>query len=168
MVESGHKDPRIERVYRVLSEVCDPEIPVLTIEDMGIVRKVEMKNETLHITITPTYSGCPAMDTIEADIRTALKEAKYAAVEIDTVIDPPWTTEWMSESGKRKLEEYGIAPPDSGSSDKRSLFGKSPLVKCPRCRSENTEVVSMFGSTACKALYKCKDCQEPFDYFKCI
>ncbi len=168
MVENGSTDLRIERVYRVLSEVCDPEIPVLSIEDLGIIRKVELEESGVQVTITPTYSGCPAMDSIESDILKALQNAGYTQSKVLTVLDPPWTTEWMSETGKRKLEEYGISPPLRGTADKRSLFGAPPAVRCPHCKSQNTQVISMFGSTACKALYKCNDCQEPFDYFKCI
>lgn len=168
MVDSGSTDLRIKRVYRILSEVCDPEIPVLSIEDMGIIRKVAVDESMVQVTITPTYSGCPAMDTIESDILKALENAGYVDSKVLTVLDPPWTTEWMSEVGKRKLEEYGIAPPLRETADKRSLFGAAPIVRCPHCKSQDTQVISMFGSTACKALYKCNHCQEPFDYFKCI
>lgn len=167
MVEPN-SDTRIAAVYRVLSEVSDPEIPVLTVQDMGIVRDVQFRGDEVDVTITPTYSGCPAMDTIEADIRSALEKAGYASIRVSTSLDPPWTTDWMSEDGKRKLREYGIAPPENTSGDKRTLFGKTPVVKCPHCGSEETDVISMFGSTACKALYKCRSCLEPFDYFKCI
>ncbi|MCC5918564.1 MAG: phenylacetate-CoA oxygenase subunit PaaJ [Cryomorphaceae bacterium] len=157
-----------EKIRTILHEVKDPEIPVLSIEDLGIVRDFFIDDtNTVTVVITPTYSGCPAMDTIEADIIKALEEAGFKA-KVKTVLDPPWTTDWMSEEGKRRLEEYGIAAPVKGSADKRTLFGKSPDVRCPHCRSMDTQLVSQFGSTACKALYKCIDCLEPFDYFKCI
>lgn len=158
----------IDTIKNILSEVKDPEIPVLTIEDMGIVREVSIGSDNkVTVVITPTYSGCPAMDTIEDDIKKALNEAGYE-VAVKTVLDPPWTTDWMSEDGRKKLEDYGIAPPVKGMKDKRTLFGKAPEVRCPHCKSMNTSLVSQFGSTPCKSLYKCGDCAEPFDYFKCI
>jgi ring-1,2-phenylacetyl-CoA epoxidase subunit PaaD len=156
------------QVYEVLETVSDPEIPVLTVLDLGVIRGVEMKSATeAKITITPTYTGCPAMDTISDDIRKALSDIGVSA-EIDLVISPAWTTDWISEKGLRNLEEYGIAPPEKTSASKSSLTGKAHQVRCPQCKSTNTEVVSQFGSTACKALYRCKDCLEPFDYFKCL
>ncbi len=153
---------------QVLETVSDPEIPVLSVLDMGIIRNVSENHEPLTITITPTYSGCPAMDTIEADIKSAFYKAGYHKIEVITVLDPPWTTDWMSEAGKAKLEAYGIAPPNGHSADKRHLFGQAPEVRCPQCKSVNTRRISQFGSTPCKALYQCNDCLEPFDYFKCI
>ena len=155
-------------ILQLLGQVSDPEVPILSILDLGIVRSWRQDENGVEVVITPTYSGCPAMDTIEADIRNTFSEAGYSSLEVRTVLDPPWTTDWMSEEGKEKLRAYGIAPPESGSADKRTLFGKEEAVRCPHCRSLQTEVVSMFGSTACKALYRCKDCLEPFDYFKCI
>lgn len=155
----------LETVTRVLEMVKDPEIPVLTIEDMGIVRGVDFDGSSVQVSITPTYSGCPAMDTIAEDIRSALTLHGYSDVEIKTVLSPAWSTDFISENGKKKLEEFGIAPPSS--SAKGALLGHE-VVKCPQCKSENTEKVSEFGSTACKALYKCQDCLEPFDYFKCV
>lgn len=156
------------KVRTILQNVTDPEIPVLTIEDLGIIRGINVKdNGQVTVVITPTYSGCPAMDTIEDDIRSALNDAGFD-VDVKTVLDPPWTTEWMSNEGRGKLVKYGIAPPNTGNADKRTLFGKAPEVRCPHCKSMNTEMVSQFGSTPCKSLYKCKDCMEPFDYFKCI
>lgn len=156
------------KVRTILQNVTDPEIPVLTIEDLGIIRGINVKdNGQVTVVITPTYSGCPAMDTIEDDIRSALNDAGFD-VDVKTVLDPPWTTEWMSNEGREKLVKYGIAPPNTGNADKRTLFGKAPEVRCPHCKSMNTEMVSQFGSTPCKSLYKCKDCMEPFDYFKCI
>lgn len=149
-------------VWQLLQTVCDPEVPVLTITDLGIVRNVQTENETIVVTITPTYTGCPAMDMIAVHIKMALLEAGYTSVKINTVLSPAWTTDWMTETGKRKLQEYGIAPP-------RGAAGSIPQdgVECPQCHSHNTLLLSEFGSTACKALYQCNDCKEPFDYFKC-
>lgn len=157
-----------ETIWNILKNVADPEIPVLTVVDMGVVREVEVKDQKIIVSITPTYSGCPAMNEIESNIRWALEEAGYNKVEIKTLISPPWTTDWMTDEGKAKLQEYGIAPPEGSSADKSVLFGEAKKVMCPRCKSRNTTMVSQFGSTACKALYKCEDCKEPFDYFKCL
>ena len=148
-------------IYEILERVCDPEVPVLSILDLGIVRHVEQKKEELIVTITSTYTGCPAMDMIAAQIRMELNAAGYPNVRIERSIRPAWTTDWMSESGKEKLKEYGIAPPD-----KRFTI-PTDGVTCPRCGSNDTRMVSEFGSTACKALYQCRQCQEPFDFFKC-
>ncbi|MCH8556116.1 MAG: phenylacetate-CoA oxygenase subunit PaaJ [Schleiferiaceae bacterium] len=156
------------QVHKMLEEVADPEIPVLTIADLGIVRDVAVTNgNEVRVVITPTYSGCPAMNTIEKEIKEVLEQTGIS-VAVETQLSPPWTTDWMSENGKRKLEAYGIAPPQSGTVNKRTLFGAPPEVRCPHCKSENTQMISQFGSTACKALYKCNDCLEPFDYFKCL
>jgi ring-1,2-phenylacetyl-CoA epoxidase subunit PaaD len=158
----------ITSIYKVLSQVTDPEIPVLTIEDLGVLRDVEWEDDKLVVTITPTYSGCPAMGMIEKEIHSTLKEAGFENVLVKTSLSPAWTTDWLSEAGRNKLEEYGIAPPLHASADKKILLGKNSRIRCPRCKSENTEMKSQFGSTACKALYVCKDCKEPFDYFKCL
>lgn len=158
----------MDKVWNILKNVSDPEIPVLTVVDMGVVRDVEEQDGKLTISITPTYSGCPAMNEIESNIRWALEEAGYNEVEVKTLISPPWTTDWMTEEGKQKLQEYGIAPPEGSSADKSVLFGEAKKVMCPRCKSRNTKMISQFGSTACKALYQCEDCKEPFDYFKCL
>jgi len=155
-------------IWNILEEVKDPEIPVLSVVDLGIVRKVEERGSNDYlITITPTYSGCPAMDTIEREIKEALDE-KNISSEVKTSISPAWTTDWLTEKGRKNLEEYGIAPPSESTTDKSFLTGKHKAVRCPQCKSENTALVSQFGSTACKALYKCEDCLENFDYFKCI
>ncbi len=156
----------IEKVTSVLEMVKDPEIPVLSITDMGIIRNVEMKGDRPSITITPTYSGCPAMDVIEEDITIMLKLHGIEDFELKTEISPAWTTDWMTDEGKRKLREFGIAPPEGSS--KSALLGHDPVVTCPLCGSKETTVVSEFGSTACKAQYRCTDCLEPFDYFKCV
>lgn len=155
-----------ERAWEVLESVSDPEIPVLSVVDLGVVRSVELDGKQLKVTITPTYSGCPAMEVIESDIRDALEKAGFNT-DIKTSLNPSWTTDWMSESGKKKLLEYGISPPEH-SSDKSALTGEPKEVMCPNCKSKNTRLQSQFGSTPCKALYVCKDCKEPFDRFKCI
>lgn len=155
-------------IRKILERVTDPEIPVLTIADLGVLQDVYWNNDELTVVITPTYSGCPAMQTIEQDIIETLKSEGYAQVKVKTQLAPAWTTDWLSQSGREKLREFGIAPPAETTLDKRSLMGKKLEIACPQCQSLNTELVSEFGSTACKALYKCKDCLEPFDYFKCI
>lgn len=158
----------MEKIWKILEEVSDPEIPVLSVVDLGIIRNVRTSEDGIpHITITPTYSGCPAMNTIEVNIKAVLQDHGYETVTIETVLHPAWTTDWMTESGKKKLLAYGIAPPVKGNVDKQALFAEHPVVACPQCGSKNTQMLSQFGSTACKALYQCGDCLEPFDYFKC-
>ncbi len=154
-----------ERALAAVAEVCDPEIPVLTIADLGVMRGVEVVDGRVEVTITPTYSGCPAMNMIALEIELALARAGIAGATIRTVLHPAWTTDWMSEDGRRKLRDYGIAPPSPGSG-RRALFGQD-VVACPRCGSERTERLAEFGSTSCKALWRCTSCREPFDYFKC-
>ena len=154
-----------QKIINILSTVTDPEIPVLTIEDLGILREVKMNNGIPEIFITPTYSGCPAMDAIAMNIRLTLIENGIKEFKITQVLSPAWTTDWMSESGKQKLRSYGIAAPVGRSIDVEVLEGLD--VECPLCHSHNTRLISEFGSTACKALYQCNDCKEPFDYFKC-
>jgi ring-1,2-phenylacetyl-CoA epoxidase subunit PaaD len=153
-----------EEIINIMSEVKDPEIPVLSISDLGILRGVEFADDFIQVQITPTYSGCPAMDAIREDIRTVLAEHGLKKVEIKQVLSPAWTTEWMSAAGKQKLAAYGIAAPSTHSC---SAAGDDQPEFCPHCHSENVELISRFGSTACKALYRCLDCLEPFDYFKC-
>lgn len=148
-------------LFAFLENIKDPEVPVLSIIDLGIVRDIKMNDDELELVITSTYTGCPAMDMIAADIRSELTTLGFKKIKVTQSLSPPWTTDWMSEAGKRKLQEYGIAPPD-----KRFSIPKDG-VECPLCHSNNTRLISEFGSTACKALYQCKDCQEPFDYFKC-
>lgn len=160
------------QVWDIAATVCDPEIPVLTIEDLGILRDARVDDDAGHrsveVTITPTYSGCPAMDAIRDDLVAALTGHGYPDVRVKLVLSPPWTTDWMTDSGKAKLEQYGIAPP-SGRSGLRSGPVRLGLsVKCPQCSSLNTRELSRFGSTSCKALYVCQDCKEPFDYFKVL
>lgn len=148
-----------------METVYDPEIPVLSVIDLGIVRDINVYEEEIEIIITPTYSGCPAMDVIAMNIRMALVKEGFTSIKISHQLSPAWTTDWMTEAGKQKLKSYGIAPPSAKTFDKNYL--ENLVVECPLCRSKNTKLVSQFGSTACKALYQCLDCQEPFDYLKC-
>jgi ring-1,2-phenylacetyl-CoA epoxidase subunit PaaD len=160
----------LHQVNVLLDQVTDPEIPVLTIRDLGIVRDVQLDDQgRVEVSITPTYTGCPAMDVIAFDIRLKLAEAGCKDVQIKQVLQPSWTTDWMSESGKEKLKAYGIAPPEKKSSSRigRMLFEEDAVSACPRCGSSDTVLLSNFGSTACKALYQCQQCKEPFDHFKC-
>lgn len=157
-----------EKIYDYLKEIKDPEVPVLSIIDLGIVRDLAMSDDTIEVTITPTYSGCPAMDVISTGIRIMLASLGFKKVKINYRLSPPWTTEWMSEEGKQKLKDYGIAPPNP----RQQVCAEKPFsgeeaVQCPHCNSWHTHRISEFGSTACKALYQCDDCKEPFDYFKC-
>ncbi len=157
------------QIFNILSEIPDPEIPVISIIDLGVIRDVTLKNSTsIQLKITPTYSGCPAMKQIEDDVRKKLTEHGFTQIEILTVYSPPWTTDWINADAKERLRKYGIAPPEFTSEDKSVLTGKQKSIACPRCKSKNSKLISQFGSTACKALYQCKDCLEPFDYFKCI
>ena len=156
-----------QEIWTLLEQVSDPEIPVLTVLDMGIVRDIRQENGVWHIDITPTYSGCPAMDMIAVEIKATLQEAGYEKVEVHLVLTPAWTTDWLTESGKQKLKAYGIAPPEGKTPDKSVLFGEPKKIQCPHCGSRNTKLLSQFGSTACKSLYQCQSCKEPFDYFKC-
>ena len=154
-------------IWNILETVCDPEIPVLTIVDLGIVRAIQFDKDSslVSVTITPTYTGCPAMDMIGAQIRMSLAEAGFLQVQIKQTLSPVWTTDWMSESGKTKLKAYGSAAPVARAFNQEYL--EDLQMVCPHCESTNTKLVSEFSSTACKALFQCKDCLEPFDYFKC-
>ena len=152
-------------IYNLIADIPDPEIPVVTIEDLGVLREVKVEGEKVIVFITPTYSGCPAMKTIEDEIKTILHQTGVQNFEVKTVFTPVWTTDWLSEEAKEKLRNYGISPPEKSSTDKSILT--THFVFCPRCNSRNTEIISQFGSTACKALYKCIDCLEPFNHFKC-
>ncbi len=151
------------RVMAALASVPDPEIPVVSVIDLGIVRG--LRADPPAVLITPTYTGCPATLAIEASVRVALDEAGFCGLRIETVLSPPWNTDWISERGRQQLKDYGIAPPPRGS-HARSLRGPD-VVECPRCGSQDTVEVSRFGSTPCKALWRCKECLEPFDRFKC-
>jgi len=159
--------PSITRAWQVLQQVMDPEVPVVSVVDLGMVRAIDWQDGHLHVVVTPTYSGCPATDTIEYDIKTALEDAGFINPQLQRSLYPAWTTDWMTPLGRERLRAYGIAPP-VGSASKRCLMGENISVHCPQCNSANTAIVSEFGSTACKALYRCLDCLEPFDYFKCI
>ena len=159
-------------IWDILKEVKDPEVPVLSVIDLGIVRQVEISEfpddkKNIGVTITPTYSGCPAMDVISMDIRLKLIEKGYRNVTIKQQLSPAWSTDWMSEEGKEKLRKYGIAPPNPKQQFCSSEMFMQEVVSCPRCNSMHTELISQFGSTACKAMYRCLDCKEAFDYFKC-
>jgi ring-1,2-phenylacetyl-CoA epoxidase subunit PaaD len=153
-----------EEIISILSEVKDPEIPVLTISDLGILRKVETDGGKISIQISPTYSGCPAMEIIQDDIRAALAKHGLKNIEIKQVLSPAWTSDWITDAGKLKLQSYGIAAPAVHGC---LLNGEDQPESCPLCHSKNIEMISRFGSTSCKALYRCLDCLEPFDYFKC-
>jgi ring-1,2-phenylacetyl-CoA epoxidase subunit PaaD len=167
--ETRTKTPQ-QKAWDIAATVVDPEIPVLSIADLGILRDVQVAGEHVRVTITPTYSGCPAMDAIRDDLKTAFAKEGYADVEVDLVLSPAWSTDWMTDAGKQKLQEYGIAPP-TGMSHAARHAGPIRLtmaVKCPQCASLHTKELTRFGSTSCKALYVCQDCKEPFDYFKVL
>ena len=166
MVEADSHDSALRaRAWTAAAEVLDPEIPVLTIADLGVLREVAIVDGRVEVSITPTYSGCPAMNMIALEIELALAREGIPHSKIRTVLSPAWTTDWMSDDGRRKLRDYGVAPPQSGGG-RRALFGEQQ-VTCPQCGSTATEVLSEFGSTSCKALWRCTSCREPFDYFKC-
>ena len=156
-----------QQIWQLLSEVKDPEVPVLSVVDLGIVRSVKTSNDQVQISITPTYSGCPAMDVISMDIRLKLLEHNFKNIQVTQSLSPAWTTDWISEEGKRKLKEYGIAPPNPKQQFCKEEMFQEEAVACPFCNSYHTELISQFGSTACKAMYRCLDCKEAFDYFKC-
>ena len=156
-----------KNIEELLREVTDPEIPVLSIMDMGVVRDIQQDGKALLIKITPTYSGCPAMDMIATDIKLKMDGAGFDTT-VKLVLSPAWTTDWITERGRQALEKYGIAAPLDETSDKHVLIDGKRIVKCTNCGSTNTKMVSQFGSTACKALFQCEDCLEPFDYFKCL
>jgi ring-1,2-phenylacetyl-CoA epoxidase subunit PaaD len=156
-----------KQIWTILEEVKDPEIPVLSVIDLGIVRSVEAADDHIKITITPTYSGCPAMDVISMDIRLKLIEKGYRNVSIQQQLSPAWTTDWMTEEGKQKLKAFGIAPPNPKQQFCSVEMFQQEAVQCPRCNSYHTQLISQFGSTACKSMYRCLDCKEAFDHFKC-
>lgn len=156
-----------DQIRSFLAEVSDPEIPVLTITDLGVVQQIYLEDKTWVIELTPTYSGCPAMQQIEVDLLAKLKEKGISNAKVKHILSPAWTTDWISEEGRQKLRMYGIAPPVN-EPDKGVLFADGPKVACPKCTSKDTRMVSLFGSTACKAHYQCNACLEPFDYFKCL
>jgi ring-1,2-phenylacetyl-CoA epoxidase subunit PaaD len=151
-------------IYKLLEEVSDPEVPVLSVLDLGIVRDVRILHDAIEVDITPTYSGCPAMNTIATALRMQLLSHGITNIKIKEVLSPAWTTDWMSEAGKQKLKDYGIAPPHYAAKDNE--FNERP-VPCPRCNAESTRLLSAFGSTSCKSMYQCNECLEAFDFFKC-
>ena len=156
-----------QKLFEILETVSDPEIPVLSIMEMGVVRSAELKNGIVEVEITPTYSGCPAMDVIGDDIKAAFRKEGYES-KVELILSPAWTTDWITPKGRTALEKYGIASPLAAEADKEALLGNKKLVKCPQCGSLNTKLISQFGSTACKAFFQCEECLEPFDYFKCL
>ena len=160
------KSAALQKARAAAESVSDPEIPVLSIADLGVLRDIKLDEDgSVEVFITPTYSGCPAMNMIALELELALENAGFSHVTVTTVLSPAWTTDWLTEVGKRKLREYGIAPPAARSS-RRVLFGADE-VTCPHCGSRHTSRLAEFGSTSCKALWRCEDCREPFDYFKC-
>ena len=159
--------PTEKDIWDLLQEVKDPEVPVLSIIDLGIVRDVKTDGDHIAVVITPTYSGCPAMDVINMDIRLKLIEKGYRNVSIQQQLSPAWTTDWMTDEGKRKLKAFGIAPPNPKQQFCTSDMFREEAVQCPHCNSYHTQLISQFSSTACKAMYRCLDCSEAFDYFKC-
>lgn len=165
MVTSREQRDLRQAAWDAAAQVVDPEIPVLTIADLGVLRDVTVTDDGVEVAITPTYSGCPAMNMIALEIELALTRQGILNPKVKTVLSPAWTTDWMTDDGRRKLKDYGIAPPIAGSG-RRALFGEQE-VACPQCGSTETEVLSEFGSTSCKALWRCRACREPFDYFKC-
>lgn len=168
--------PDIQMVRHWLAQVPDPEIPVISLTDLGIIRDVAWRDDTLVVTVTPTYSGCPATSVINMDIEAALRAKGIAKLRLERQLSPPWTTDWITPEGREKLRAYGIAPPIDGTAADGRLAGRvarlagtsNLVIACPRCGSTKTEKISQFGSTPCKASYRCTDCLEPFDYFKCI
>jgi ring-1,2-phenylacetyl-CoA epoxidase subunit PaaD len=162
--EDGYRS--LARAHRIAAAVVDPEIPVLTLEDLGVLRGVERRRGRIIVKITPTYSGCPATSAIQLAVEAALAEAGMPEARVETVLSPAWSTDQITQEGRRKLKEFGIAPPARGAGP-RALFGEE-TVACPKCGSTATAKISEFGSTACKALWRCETCAEPFDYFKCI
>lgn len=165
-------EPKVHLTYdhinALLQNVKDPEVPVISVLELGVVRHVDVQPDgKVVVTITPTYTGCPAMDVMAADIKKELLEHNVQTVEVKLSLAPAWTTDWITDEGKRKLKEYGIAPPEK-TRDIRALKGELPVVPCPQCGSTHTTLISLFGSTACKALWKCQECLEPFDQFKCL
>lgn len=168
--------PDLDTVRHWLSQVLDPEIPVISLTDLGIIRDVAWQDDTLVVTVTPTYSGCPATSVINMDIEAALHARGVEKVRLERQLSPPWTTDWITAEGRDKLRAYGIAPPVDGTAADGRLAGRiarlagtsNLVIACPRCGSTHTEKISQFGSTPCKASYRCTDCLEPFDYFKCI
>ena len=169
LADSGARGPdqQLEAVWQCLERVLDPEIPVVSIVELGIVRDVRLQQNTVEVDVAPTYSGCPATELIEKLVSEALENSGFTDARVKRVLSPPWTTDWISADGRAKLLAYGIAPP-AGTASKRAIMSADRPLACPRCGSAATHCVSQFGSTACKASYRCDDCLEPFEYFKCL
>jgi ring-1,2-phenylacetyl-CoA epoxidase subunit PaaD len=160
---------RVTQAWTVLATVEDPEIPALSIVDLGLIRSVTPQSDgTLEVGLSPTYIGCPATEVIRRSVEDALRCAGIGAFAVTHVLSPPWTSDWITAEGRRKLESYGIVPPEQGASSMRDVLRQARPVACPRCHSTDTECISEFGSTPCKALHRCRSCLEPFEYFKCI
>lgn len=159
---------KLEDIKKVISEIPDPEIPVISIKELGVLRNIFYEEDSLKVVITPTYSGCPAMDRFQKDITEKLELLEVKNYEIKMQFDPAWTTDWITDVAKEKLRNYGIAPPAHKTKDKNILLGKKQRIECPRCKTKETEVVSQFSSTACRAMYRCTSGLEPFEYFKCL
>lgn len=157
-----------EDIFALLHEIPDPEIPVISVVELGVIRDAKVDGNSVEVIMTPTYSGCPAMTQMEEDVRKKLLDAGFEKVNIKTVFNPVWTTDWLTQEARQKLQNYGIAPPEESTTDKSFLTNTPKNITCPHCKATNTVMVSQFGSTACKALYKCNTCLEAFDYFKCI
>ncbi len=168
MVNVAAQNSAESAAWVALRAICDPEIPVLSIVDLGLIRHVKCANDEIEVGLTPTYSGCPATAVIRSSVVAALRAAGFSNPSVVEILVPPWTSDWLSTEGKQKLRHYGIAPPAHQVSSPRALWRDMPTVHCPRCESQETEELSRFGSTPCKALYRCKSCREPFEYFKCI
>lgn len=164
-VSDGHSEDLLLQATAVAAAVADPELPFLTVHDLGILREVRLEQGVIVAEVSPTYSGCPAVAVIENSIADALQKAGFNA-RVERVMSPPWTTEWITESGRQKLIDNGIAPPTESSNSKALLFA-TQIVQCPYCQSDDTQKISEFGSTPCKSQYRCSSCQEPFDHFKC-
>ncbi len=157
------------RIRELLQEVKDPEIPAISLIELGVLRDIELDGDHIRVRITPTYSGCPAMKVMEADIKERLKKEGFEDVQVEEVLSPAWSTDDITPEGRKKLKEYGIAPPEESTEDKNALLpGAKTEIQCPQCGSRNTRLINQFGSTACKALHQCNDCGEAFDYFKCL
>lgn len=158
----------VPELWRIVETVHDPELPFLTLTDLGVIRHVRSDHDGVRIGVTPTYTGCPATEVIRESLRRALTAAGITAVTIENVLNPPWTTDWITPRGRERLQAHGIVPPAEPASSRQALFGVRAGVPCPRCASSHTQLVSEFGTTPCKALFKCGDCLEPFEYFKCL
>jgi len=167
-MSADSQESREQIVWSIVGNIPDPEIPVLTLSDLGIIRSVTVSEGSVTVGISPTYSGCPATEFIAQNIIDELQQNGFESVQTEQVLSPAWTTDWISPDGRRKLREYGIVPPQKAVGSKRALFHEELEIACPRCSSTSTTKVSEFGSTPCKSSYKCNECLEPFEYFKCL